>query len=172
MKKISAILFGIRFRSSLLFHYLLKAEIRKRTPFKEAMFHLFSPTMNAVANKNAQLVKEDENYKYYKIKGYNDLFIYPSAAPFYSFAMVMAESVPRHWHYYEIPQTPVTANDVIADCGSAEGFFAFRHQHTAGHIYVIEPMPLFISSLNFGTSSDSVLHFRMAPALPLPPTES
>jgi FkbM family methyltransferase len=111
------------------------------------MYHLFSPRMNAVANEKATLVNKDDKYSYYRIKGYEDLFIYPATAPLYSFAMILSESRPRHWHYYEIPQTAIVPGDVVVDCGSAEGFFAFKHQHTASHIFVLEPLPLFVDSL-------------------------
>ena len=159
MNKVHSILWGIKFRMSLLYHYLFNKKIRSRTAWHEMMYHLFSPRMYAVANEKATLVKEDKKYSYYQIKGYNELFIYPVSAPFYSFAMVMTESRPQHWHYYEIPQTAVARGDVVVDCGSAEGLFAFRHQHTADRIYVLEPLPLFIDSLEalFGQKSNVVI---------------
>lgn len=131
----------------MLYHYLFNKKVRKRTAWHEMRYHLFSPRMYAVANERATLVNKDEKYSYYRIKGYDDTFIYPASAPLYSFAMVMAEARPQHWHYYEIPQTAVAPGDVVVDCGSAEGFFAFKHQHTASRIFVLEPLPLFVDSL-------------------------
>ncbi|MET3879063.1 FkbM family methyltransferase [Chitinophaga sp. OAE865] len=147
MNKVHSILWGLKFRSSLLYHYLFNKKVRKRTAWHEMRYHLFSPRMYAVANERATLVNKDEKYSYYRIKGYDDTFIYPASAPLYSFAMVMAEARPQHWHYYEIPQTAVAPGDVVVDCGSAEGFFAFKHQHTASRIFVLEPLPLFVDSL-------------------------
>ncbi|MEN0052120.1 MAG: FkbM family methyltransferase [Mucilaginibacter sp.] len=147
MNKIRSILWGIQFRMSLLYHYLFNKKVRKRTSWNEMMYHLFSPRMYDVANEKATLVNKDEKYSYYQIKGHEDIFIYPLSAPFYSFAMIMTESRPEHWHYYEIPQTDISPGDVVVDCGSAEGFFAFRHQYTASRIFVLEPLPLFIDSL-------------------------
>ncbi|WP_426327658.1 FkbM family methyltransferase [Pedobacter sp. R-06] len=147
MNKVRSILWGIRFRLSLLFHFLFNKKVRSRTTWHEMMYHLFSPRMYTVANGKATLINKDKKYRYYRIKGYEDLFVYPASAPFYSFAMIMTEARPQHWHYYEIPQTAIAPGDVVVDCGSAEGFFAFRHQYTAGRIYAMEPLPLFIDSL-------------------------
>lgn len=147
MNKVRSILWGIRFRLSLSFHFLFNKKVRSRTTWHEMMYHLFSPSMYTVAIGKATLINKDKKYRYYRIKGYEDLFVYPASAPFYSFAMIMTEARPQHWHYYEIPQTAIAPGDVVVDCGSAEGFFAFRHQYTAGRIYVMEPLPLFIDSL-------------------------
>lgn len=147
MNKVHHILWGIQFRASLLYHYFFNRKVRRRTAWHEMMYHLFSPRMYEVANKKATLICEANGYKYYRIKGYDVLFSYPECAPFYSFAMIMTEARPKHWHYYEIPQTAVETGDVIVDCGSAEGFFSFKHQHTAAHIFALEPLPLFIDAL-------------------------
>jgi FkbM family methyltransferase len=147
MSKLRNLLTGIKFRMRLLHHYLFNRTVRARTSWKEMRYHLFSPGMYAVASQKATVISKDNKYAYYRIKGYNDTFVYPATAPLYSFAMVMAEARPEHWHYYEIPETAIAPGDVVVDCGSAEGFFAFRHQYTAGRIYVLEPLPLFIDSL-------------------------
>ncbi|NII80997.1 MULTISPECIES: FkbM family methyltransferase [unclassified Pedobacter] len=159
MNKVHSMLWGIRFRLSLLYHYLFNKKVRRRTTWHEMLYHLFSPRMYKVANEKATLVNKDEKYCYYQITGYEDLFIYPATAPFYSFAMIITEARPQHWHYYEIPQTAIAPGDVVVDCGSAEGFFAFRHQYTAGRIYILEPLRLFIDSLQqlFGQKDNVVI---------------
>ncbi|MCW3467876.1 FkbM family methyltransferase [Chitinophaga nivalis] len=148
MKKIEKMIRGCKYRLLLLYHYLFNKAARQRTHIREMIFHLFSPTMHAVAGQHATMVREDNDYKYYRITGYPDLFVYPQQAPYYSFAMILAEARPQHWHYYEIPETAVKPGDVIVDCGSAEGFFAFKHQYTAGHIFALEPLPVFIDALH------------------------
>ncbi|SEW49653.1 FkbM family methyltransferase [Chitinophaga arvensicola] len=147
MNKVRNLLNGVKFRMRLLYHYLFNRTVRARTSWREMRYHLFSPGMYAVASQKATIISKDKKYAYYRIKGYNDTFVYPANAPLYSFAMIMAEARPEHWHYYEIPETAIAPGDVVVDCGSAEGFFAFRHQYTAGRIYVLEPLPLFIDSL-------------------------
>jgi FkbM family methyltransferase len=147
MKKVRNMLWGVKFRGALLYHYLFNRTVRRRTAWREMVYHLLSPGMYAVARQKATLTSKDDKYAYYRIKGYQDTFIYPVSAPLYSLAMILAEARPRHWHYYEIPQTAIAPGDVIVDCGSAEGFFAFKHQHTASRIFVLEPLPLFVDSL-------------------------
>lgn len=148
MQQASNVTGGVKFRLALLQRYLFNKAARKRTPWRQLWFHLLSPGMYAVADSKAAVIKKDEKYIYYRIKGFDDAFVYPASAPYYSFAMVMTEARPSHWHYYEIPQTAVAPGDVVVDCGSAEGFFAFKYQHTAGRIYALEPLPLFIDSLH------------------------
>jgi FkbM family methyltransferase len=53
-----------------------------------------------------------------------------------------------HWHHYEIPQTDVREGDVVVDCGSSEGFFAFKYVGRCRHIYCIEPLPAFGRALH------------------------
>lgn len=153
-QKVNALLSGFRKRFAMLYYYVVKGSVRRRTSPGELLFHLFSPNMHAVAREQATVIREDDRYTYYEIKGYRDEFIYPVGAPYYSLAMILSESRPAHWHYYEIPQTAVAVDDVVVDCGSAEGFFTFRHQYTASRIFALEPLPMFIEALHrqFGGS--------------------
>lgn len=51
----------------------------------------------------------------------------------------------KHWHYYEIPETRVKEDDIVVDCGAAEGLFSFKVK--CRKAYLIEPLPIFIDSL-------------------------
>lgn len=145
MQVINKIIWGYRKRFGILWYYFNKGY--KRTTWNEMLFHMFSPSMYKVADEHAALVRADDKYSYYRIKGFDELFLYPRQAPYYSLAMVLAESRPQHWHYYEVPETAVAPGDVIVDCGCAEGLFSFRHLRTAHHIYAMEPLSVFIDSL-------------------------
>jgi FkbM family methyltransferase len=50
-------------------------------------------------------------------------------------------SDPCHWHYYESPETPVTANDVVVDCGAGEGLFGLLVARRCQAVYLVEPLP-------------------------------
>jgi len=50
-------------------------------------------------------------------------------------------------HFYEVPETRVAPNDVVLDCGAAEGIFSLRVLERAQHIVAFEPLPLFVSSM-------------------------
>lgn len=51
------------------------------------------------------------------------------------------------WHYYQIPQARVTSNDIVLDCGCAEGIFAFINKNVAKDIYAFEPLPEYLDGL-------------------------
>jgi FkbM family methyltransferase len=52
-----------------------------------------------------------------------------------------------NWHYYEIPETAVEAEDTVFDCGSAEGIFTFLAFPRAKHVYAFEPLEEYVSGL-------------------------
>ena len=132
------------------FHYYLKSsEARKRTSLYDMFWHVTGPICEKIAPKYSSNVSEDSEYIYYKINDFDKIFNYPKQVPYHHFAQVITEGMQeRHWHHYEVPQTLVNKGDVIVDCGSAEGFFAFKYQDIASKIYAIEPLPIFIKSLH------------------------
>jgi len=46
---------------------------------------------------------------------------------------------PISWHYYETPQTPISKNDIVADCGAGIGTFTLSASKKAKKVYAIEP---------------------------------
>lgn len=54
---------------------------------------------------------------------------------------------PEEWHYYETPETRVTADDYVLDAGAAEGLFTYLVAGRCRQIYAVEPLPAFISSM-------------------------
>lgn len=60
-----------------------------------------------------------------------------------------------HWHYYEIPQTRVEPDDIVFDCGSAEGLFAFINRQRCRRVYAFEPLPAFVKGLSRTFSGDT-----------------
>lgn len=64
------------------------------------------------------------------------------------FPLLIEQMYQWHWHYYQIPQTRIEANDVVFDCGSAEGLFAFLNRRRAHRIFAFEPLPVFVESLH------------------------
>lgn len=144
----SSLLNSLKYRFSLLYWFIAKRSNFSRVSISEMISHLFGPSSTKFANDKIKFIKSDNSYNYYSITGYDDLFIYPKSAPFHSLACVITEGMKfNHWHYYEIPETAVSNQEVIVDCGSAEGFFAYKYKNIAKHIYLFEPLPLFINSL-------------------------
>lgn len=54
----------------------------------------------------------------------------------------------KNWHYYEIPETKVKPDDIVVDCGAAEGLFSLLIQDRCREVYVIEPSPIFLTSIS------------------------
>ena len=83
-----------------------------------------------------------------RLRGVERPLYWPAEQPIYALHMVLSEALDeRNWHFYEIPETRVTADDVVADCGAAEGIFSLLVQPRARHVYAIEPAPHWTRSL-------------------------
>ncbi len=83
-----------------------------------------------------------------KIKKVPGHLYYPKELPLQPLYQTLAEQLYAwQWHYYQVPQTTVTTQDVVLDCGCAEGSFTFLIQSTAKHIYAIEPLPAYVKGL-------------------------
>jgi len=90
------------------------------------------------------------------LKGYQGQLYFPRELTVEGMFPLLIEQLCRwHWHYYQIPQTRIGAEDVVFDCGSAEGLFAFLNQRQARRIYAFEPLPRFVQSLRRTFQSDS-----------------
>lgn len=140
---------GIKSRTRILGYYVKDGKFRRQTGFQNMLEHVLAPTCETISKKYAREVKREGEYVYYKLQGFDGLFAYPAAASFHTFAQVISEGFqPRHWHHYEIPETAVQKDDIIVDCGSAEGMFAFKYRHIARKIYAIEPLPMFVEALH------------------------
>ena len=73
---------------------------------------------------------------------------WPKGLDLYPLHMVVSETrEPTDWHYYEVPETRVAPDDVVADCGAAEGIFALFAAPRAKHVYAIEPSTLWATAL-------------------------
>jgi hypothetical protein len=108
----------------------------------------FRRALIKIENEYFQKHSEDADYVYYKIKGYAPLFFRPRAFNETAFCQVVSETFyQKNWHYFQIKETMVQDGDVVVDCGAAEGLFSFAILPRAKHIYAVEPVPLFVSSM-------------------------
>ena len=53
----------------------------------------------------------------------------------------------KHWHQYVTPWTPLAQDDVVLDCGSAEGLWAYINVNKVRKVYLVEPQPIFCKAL-------------------------
>ncbi len=140
---------GVHARLKLLHFWLTGRNVRQRVGLVELFRNMMIPRCENVAPRYAQFKDEDDEFTYYAIKGFNNLFSYSKESSYHSLAQVISEGMLNyHWHHYEIAQTDVQDGDVVVDCGSSEGFFAFKHVGHCKHIYCIEPLPVFVRALH------------------------
>ena len=102
--------------------------------------------------------EEEGQYLKYYLKGIKDPLYYPKDTFIYWIYVVISDILVKDsWDFYESRQTKVNKNDVVVDCGAAEGLFTLRVIGRCKKIYVIEPLPKFIQSLK-----KTLAHFKKA----------
>jgi FkbM family methyltransferase len=101
-----------------------------------------------------------------EIKGDTGKLYYPRSVSTSELSQTLPEQLYSwHWHYYQIPQTQVLPGDVVFDCGSAEGAFAFLNRDRGCKIYAFEPLPDFVRALRrtfANVSNVEVVHCALA----------
>jgi hypothetical protein len=93
-------------------------------------------------------------------------FFFPLGMPRDEVEQVLCDILkPDQWHYYEIPQTAVRSEDVVADCGAAEGLFTLTVAHRCRYVFAIEPAPAFVRALErtlAGLANVRILPYALA----------
>lgn len=93
-----------------------------------------------------------------QFKGHAGKLYFSKEVPVISlYQTVVEQFYDWHWHYYQLPQTRVGADDIVFDCGSAEGMFAFLNRRSARRIYAFEPLPSFVRGLQRTFAGDPVV---------------
>lgn len=109
---------------------------------------LTGPTCSANSHEYIESVEQGQEWITVRLRGVSRPLYWPKDQPMYSLYMVLSEALDqRNWHYYEVPETRVTSDDIVADCGAAEGIFSLLVQPRARHVYAIEPAPHWTDSL-------------------------
>jgi FkbM family methyltransferase len=81
-------------------------------------------------------------------KGFEYPLYYPIEMPITSLYQVIAETFyDNDWHYYEIEQTKVGAEDTVIDCGAGEGLFSLLVARRCSKVFAIEPLPRFVQAM-------------------------
>jgi FkbM family methyltransferase len=127
-------------------HWLLKN--KNNVGVGEILKNVFDATCDIKAKKYIDRIQEDEQYHIVYLTGIREPIYYPKTMPFHSLSQVITESFyPSQWHYYEIPETTVSPEDVVVDCGAAEGLFSLLIVNRCAKIYAIEPLPTFVKAM-------------------------
>lgn len=118
------------------------------SPFSIASF-LFGPVSKTKANRFIKKIESEG--KYYKIilKDFpkTPLF-FPKQIDLKNLYQVMAETFCLNdWHQYLVPKTNINKNDIVVDCGAAEGLFSLIAMGKCKKVYAIEPLPIFVKAM-------------------------
>ena len=109
---------------------------------------LAGPTCEMSSRRYIASVRDDRDGMTVHLHGIERALHWPVGQPLYPLYMVLTEALDRrNWHYYELDETRVTPEDVVADCGAAEGVFALLVHSRARHVYAIEPSALWTTAL-------------------------
>jgi FkbM family methyltransferase len=114
----------------------------------ELIQNLLAPPLHVRAL--ARIKKITETNKYYVIyfKNLRAPLYFPRHINISNLYQVIGELYnPFNAHYYESENTRVVKNDIVLDCGAAEGLFSLLKANKCKKIYAIEPLPDFIKSL-------------------------
>lgn len=134
-------------RLNILRFWLLKN--RNNVTFKQLAGLFFDKSYSSKAKaKIRALILKDDYYLVY-FNAFSNPLYYPNNFSLKSLEQVIVESFyPQNWHYYEIPQTKVTREDIVVDCGAAEGLFGFMVIDRCKKLYLIEPLPVFCKAMS------------------------
>jgi FkbM family methyltransferase len=89
-------------------------------------------------------LSKEEGVLVVALKGYKPLVYWPAAWPLWDLGMLLSEQLdPADWHHYQVPETTVGPEDIVIDCGAAEGLFSVIASSVCKHCYCVEPTPSF-----------------------------
>jgi len=115
---------------------------------KAWLLNCLGPTCSVLSKRLIEEIDNVDDYIKIKIRNREGFLFYHKSLPLHSLYQTLAEQLYEwHWHYYQIPQTKVAHDDIILDCGCAEGIFSFLNNKEAKHIYAFEPLPEYLEGL-------------------------
>ncbi len=114
----------------------------------ELVSNTLGPTCEMVAPKMIERVEAGKLANKIFFKGREDPLFFPSQIPLRALYMVLCELQPWNWHCYEVDGTRVGTDDVVFDCGAAEGYFSYAVAPRAKQVFAFEPLPDFTECLD------------------------
>ncbi len=114
----------------------------RRPPVSEVFRWITQPGKERRAAAYIESTREEEGFLAIKFRGVDLEFYYPLEASWIDLCQTVDEVFnPRNWHHFVTHETPLDSNDVVVDCGAAEGLFAFYAAPRVAKVYAIEPIP-------------------------------
>lgn len=123
------------------------------------ILNLFSPKCDVLSRKMITNINKIDNFHVIYLKGITTPIYLLDKISLHSIYQVVTEQFYIwHWHNYQIPQTLVEKNDIVFDCGSAEGIFPLIIHNNCKKVYAFEPLEDYQKSFNKTFSSINNVH--------------
>lgn len=137
----------IKYRLRILLFWL--GGKRNNVSLVDLIRYLTRPSYSSLARKRIIAIEQDDNFKIISLRGIPGPLYYPRSFGMQSLFQVIGETLyTSNWHNYEIPGTQVSRDDVVVDCGAAEGLFSLNIVGRCRRVVIIEPMPAYHQSLH------------------------
>lgn len=137
-------------RFAYLAHWL-RAAVRgqpRPTSFVEMLRFAAQPPYRVRGQRHIARVAPHDGMLAVHFHGLAQPLFWPAELPLDALRMVASEQFDRDdWHQYEVEETRVLPEDVVVDCGAAEGLFALRVATRCRRVHAIEPFPRFVQSM-------------------------
>lgn len=112
--------------------------------FYQLCHFLAQPSAKARGMRYVRSISENRGFYSVELKGYDEVLYWPVSQGLWSLGMILSEQFdPRDWHYYQINETRLGPEDVVVDCGAAEGLFSLIASRVCKYCYCVEPSPGF-----------------------------
>lgn len=120
-------------------------------------WNLLAPKCSVTGGRKVRRVDAPSNgVRAVWIKEFERPIYLPEKFPIHCIQQVLTEETyPRNWHFYRTAETPVERNDLVFDCGAAEGLFTYLARHEGARAVAFEPHPLYFSALQRTFAGDA-----------------
>jgi FkbM family methyltransferase len=114
----------------------------QRPPAGEVLHWFTQPSKERRAARFIAKHSEAGGFREIRFHGYPQPFYYPQTANWSDLCQTIDECFnPANWHHFLAQPTPVGPDDVVVDCGAAEGLFSFAVAGRVKRVFAIEPVP-------------------------------
>lgn len=118
------------------------------TTFGEMVRFALSPSFRARGRRHIARIDDDGSDLVVHFRGFHRPLVWPRGLPMDALYMIAGEQFDADdWHQYEVAETRVRPDDIVVDCGSAEGLFALRVAERCKRVYAVEPSPMFVAAM-------------------------
>jgi FkbM family methyltransferase len=108
----------------------------------------FGPTCGILARRLTLRSEIIGDFREIELHGVDGTLFVDKRIPISAIKQAIAEQCYSwQWHYYQVPETAVSEDDVVFDCGCAEGIFPFLVKRCAARVVCFEPLPEFVIGL-------------------------